>query len=273
MSRTPGAPEPAEAAETTEAFDRFVARLAAGPVGPEHPAAPADPGAELPSWLAQLAAALFRGQDEPTARRWARSAHTALGRLEGPVPFAVVHDWHAHAVAPLLAEVSARRGGEGAALESVRRLHERALAGERATEEEWTEALGPALTQVYGYAYAYADAYATASVNACEYAMDNDYGEEKAAEFAAMYAKLNTDANARSYADANALANTRVLAAAFAAADEQAFAQAYPFAYVHAYALADAERAEQTGRDERYRAACARLADGLAAALDRAANR
>ncbi|WP_172381241.1 SpcZ [Streptomyces sp. MNP-20] len=273
MSRIPGAPEPAEAAETTEAFERFVARLAAGPAGPEHSAAPDGSGAEPPSWLAQLAAALFHGQDDRTARHWARSVHTALGRLEGPVPFAVVHDWHAHAVAPLLAEVSARRGGDGAALESVRRLHERALAGERPTRQEWTEALGPALTQVYGYAYAYADAYATASVNAREYAMDNDYGEEKAAEFAAMYAKLNTDANARSYADANALANTRALAAAFAGADGRAFAQAYPFAYVHAYALADAERAERTGREERYRAACARLADGLTAALDRAAGR
>ncbi|QDQ15123.1 SpcZ [Streptomyces spectabilis] len=270
MSRTPVAPEPAGTAETTDAFEQFVELLAAGPTGPKHPVAPGGPG--LPSWLAQLAAALFHGQDEQAARRWALRVHTALGRLGGPVPFDVVHDWHAHAVAPLLAEASARRGGDGAAPDAVRRLHERALAGQRATRTEWTEALGPALTQVYGHAYAYADAYATASVNAREYAMDNDYGEEKAAEFAAMYAKLNTDANARSYADANALANTRALAAAFAGADEQAFAEAYPFAYVHVYALADAERAEPAGRDERYRAACARLADGLAEALDRAAG-
>ncbi|MFE0057865.1 SpcZ [Streptomyces sp. NPDC059003] len=251
MSRTTAA---------VETRDAFVARLEAGPGGPDL------------GWVTQVAAALFGGQDADTARVWAVRVHEDLVRLGGRVPFTVVHDWHAHTVVPLLAEAGARRGGDGAAQEAVRALHERALAGERAGEAEWAAALGPALTEVYRYAYAYAEAYATAAANARGYAMDNDFGEEKAAEFATMYAKLNTDANARSYADANAIAHTRLLAAAFAGADEEAFAAAYPFAYVHAYALADAERAEQEGRAERYRAACGRLADGFTESLARASG-
>ncbi|MER7350631.1 SpcZ [Streptomyces aurantiacus] len=260
-----------------ESWDEFVARLADGPAGGS--------GSLTPSWLAQVAAALYCGQGGDAANAWARRMYDGLERLGGQVPFDVVHDWLARTVSPMLAETSAPRGSDGAAQEAVRHLHEKELAGERVEEGEWVEALGPALGELYRHAYAYADAYTTASVNARAYAMDNDYGEEKAAEFAAMYAKLNTDANARSYADANALANARALAAAFAKADEQAFAEAYPFAYAHACALAHAQRGED-GQDkdaqetrgdaevraERYRAACGRLGQGLAESVGRAAG-
>lgn len=239
----------------------------------------------MPPWLAQIAAALYCGQGGDAAKVWAREMYDGLGRLGGQVPFDVVHDWHARTVCPMLADTSARRGSDGVAQEAVRRLHEKASAGERVEERAWGVALGPALGELYRYAYAYADAYTTASVNARAYALDNDYGEEKAAEFATMYARLNTDANARSYADANALANARALAAAFATADAKAFAEAYPFAYAHACALAHAQRdengqdqdAEKTCADadvraERYRAACGRLGHGLAESVGRSAG-
>ncbi|WP_229697054.1 SpcZ [Streptomyces lasiicapitis] len=284
-----------------ESLDEFVTRLAAGPVGPAVPDGSVRPeradggsdgspaggaGSSMPSWLAQVAAALYCGQGGDAANVWARQMYDGLVRLGGQVPIDVVHDWHVRTVAPMLVQTSVRRGLDGAAQEAARRLHEKALEGERVEERAWREALGAALGELYRYAYAYADAYTTASVNARAYAMDNDYGEEKAAEFATMYAKLNTDANARSYADANALANARALAAAFAAGDEQAFAEAYPFAYAHACALAHAQPNEgqaqeqdaQETRDgadvraEQYRSACGRLGQGLAESVGRAAG-
>ncbi|MFE9404161.1 SpcZ [Streptomyces sp. NPDC006530] len=220
-----------------------------------------------------MAASLFAGQDSGSADAWARRLHAGLGRLGGQVPFRVVHDWHVSTVVPLLAQASVRCGADGEDQEGVRRLHSRALAGERVTETEWAEALGPALGEVYRRAYPYADAHAAASAGAHAYAMDNDYGEERAAEFASVYAELNSDANARSFADANALVNARALAAAFAAADEHALADAYPFAYVRACALAVAG-ADGAGEEwpGRYRAACERLADGLADSVGRVAS-
>lgn len=266
MTRTPA---PSEAAQD------FVARLEAGPGGAA--------GHREPEWFGQAAVTLFGGQDPGAARDWARRVHAELDRLDGRVPFSVVHDWHAHTLVPALAGTGSGADGgtdsaaDGGALESVRLLHLRALAGERATETEWADALVPALTGVYDRAYPYEVSYASSSASAREYALDNDYDEERAAEFAEMYAKLNTDANARSFADANALANARALAVAFAGADEGALAQAYPFAYVRACALAvsatdgKGDEGNKGGQESAaYRAACGRLADGLAGSLGRA---
>ncbi|MFI6638520.1 SpcZ [Streptomyces sp. NPDC050504] len=265
MTRTPA---PAETAED------FAARLAAGPGGAA--------GHREPEWFGQAAATLYGGQGPGAAREWAHRVHAELDRLAGRVPFSVVHDWHAHTVMPALAEAGSGAAGDGAdgagkgALEAVRLLHLRALAGEPVARAEWADALGSALTGVYRDAYPYADSYAASSVSAREYALDNDYTEEKAAEFAQMYAKLNTDANALSFAGAHALANAGALAAAFADADEEALAAAYPFAYVRVCALAvgtvegrDEEAARQ--RAAAYEAACGRLAAGLAESLERAA--
>jgi hypothetical protein len=230
---------------------------------------------DLPPWLAQVVAVLSDGQNPAAATDWMRRIHDELERLDGRVPFSVVHDWQANTVAPMLVEAGARRGGAAALQQSVQALHARALAGERVAEAEWIAALEPALRELYRDAYAYADAYATARTNALAYANANGFSENGAIEFADGYAKLNTSANVRSYADANAIANARALAAAYATADAQAYTECYPFAYVHAcaYATAHAGQDEQhdTGITERHRAAYAQLADGLADSLARAA--
>ncbi|MBH1934342.1 SpcZ [Streptomyces sp. AV19] len=247
-------------APSAEALPRFLARLDAAASGrwEERPAQ----GPDLPDWLVQLAGALWDGQDPDAAGEWARRMYDACARLDGRVPFGVVHDWHARTVAPLL--------GEGQ--EDVRALHLRALAGESVAEDAWAAVLEPALRDVHRRAYPYADAFATAAANARAWARTNDYGETEAEEFADGYARLNTGANVTSCADANALVHARASAAAFAAGDAVAYAACYPFAAVNAYALALAGQDTADGREERHRAACGRLADGLAESLERAAG-
>ncbi|MEU7042164.1 SpcZ [Streptomyces varsoviensis] len=253
-----------------ETFDQFLARLEEGHAAGSYDGAPAP-------WPAQVIGALFDGQDAAAAAKWARRVHGELARLDGQPPFAVVHDWHANTVTPMLAGAATRRGDDAGAQEAVRALHVRALAGERIGAEIWEAALVAALPEVYQHAYAYDEAYATASADAHAYAMANDYGEQKAAAFADNYAKLSTGANASSYATANALANARAAAAAYASGDSGSYAETYPFAYVRASVLALADREGAGGqettedRDERRRAACARLAAGLADSLGRTA--
>ncbi|MEU3187614.1 SpcZ [Streptomyces sp. NPDC006923] len=257
MSRPPAAVEP---------FPHFLARLEAVPEPP------GDKGpAETPPWPAQVVAALFEGQDPAVSKDWARRVHSELVRLGGQVPFTVVHDWHARVVVPMLAEASARDGGDTAPQRALLHLHTRALAGERIGEAEWSAALGPVVREAHRRAYAYEDAFATAYAGAHGYARANGFEESAAAEYAGTYATMNTGANAESYADANALANTPVLALAYATGDARAYAEAYPFAQARVCAHAHAGRRQAEGRPERLRAAHGRLADGLAEALARAA--
>ncbi|GAA0401835.1 SpcZ [Streptomyces luteireticuli] len=248
-------------APSAEALPRFLARLDAAAAGrwEERPAQ----GPDLPEWLVQLAGALWGGQDPDAAGEWARRTYDACARLDGRVPFAVVHDWHARTVAPLL--------GEGQ--EDVRALHLRASEGGQVTADAWAAALEPALRDVHRRAYPYADAFATAAANARAWARTNDYGEAEAEEFADGYARLNTGANVTSYADANALVHARALASAFATGDAAAYAACYPFATANAYALALAGQDVPDGGEERFGAACGRLGDGLADSLERAAGR
>ncbi len=213
----------------------------------------------------QVAEVLFDGLDPTEARAWARRVHQELTRLEGKVPFTVVHEWHFGTIGPLLTEVSARRGGSAASHQAVRSLHARALAGEQIAESDWSAALEPALREVYRYAYAYARAYASASSAARSYALAQGYGEAEATEYGESYAGLSTDANLRAHADANALANAAAAAAAFAAADTDAYAATCPFAQVRACVRAYADQDEGLERD-----VCARLAEGLLDCLARA---
>ncbi|MGK5639797.1 SpcZ [Streptomyces sp. URMC 126] len=256
-------------APSAEALPPFLAGLDAAAAGrwEEWPAQ----GPALPGWLAQFAGALWDGQGADAAGEWARRVHAACARLDGRVPLAVVHDWHARTVVPLLAEDGREAAGTGP-YEAVRALHPRAAAGEPVAEDAWAAALEPALRDTHRRAYPYADAFATAEANALAWARTNDYGETEAAEFADGYAKLNTGANVTSYADANALVHARALAAAYAAGDPVAYAATYPFAAVNAYALALAGQETADGRDERQRAAYERLAAGLADSLERAAG-
>ncbi|MEU5129710.1 SpcZ [Streptomyces mobaraensis] len=273
-------------APSAEALPRFLTRLDAAAAGrwEERPT----PGPDLPDWFVQLTGALWDGQDgrsdqadqnghngqgsqdgqgPAAAAEWARRVHDACARLDGRIPLTVVHDWHARTVVPLLAGPD-----EAGSYEDVRALHARAAAGEPAAEGAWAAALEPVLRDVHRRAYPYADAFATSASNALAWARTNDYGEAEAREFADGYARLNTGANVTSYADANALVQARALAAAYAAADPAAYAACYPFAAVNAYALALAGQDTADGREERHRAACGRLAAGLAESLERAAG-
>ena len=236
-----------------------------------------EPAAGMPAWLAQLVAALIDGQQPGTADDWARRLQAELVRLDGEVPFTVVHDWHARTVAPLLEQACA----DGSVQRAVGRLHAAALAGRSVTEPEWAAALEPALREVYQRAYGYSDAYAVNYANAEVYGTANGFGEAGTREYATYYAELATGANLRAYADANAIANARACAAAFATADPAAYAESYPYAAVRAYAQALADPAGSAAefgdsgtaaaqRDAHRWAAYHRLADGLLGSLGRA---
>lgn len=236
----------------------LLARLDTGPGGDDAP----DLG--MPPWLAQVVTALFDGQEAAAAHVWAARIHADLVRLDGRVPFAVVHDWHADTVVPLLDEVCDGQAAVGA-------LHARALAGWPVAEAQWTAALEPALRDVYRRAYAYDDAYRVNYDSACAYGTANGFGEEGTREYATYYAELATGANLRAYADANAVANARALATAFAAADPVAYAETYPYAAARACAFAwvNAAGGDRSARDQKVHA---RLAAGLTASLGRAAG-
>ncbi|WP_405362845.1 SpcZ [Kitasatospora sp. NBC_00085] len=243
-----------EAATERETFEAFLSSLGA------------DGRAAGPEWLRGVGEALFEAMEADAARDWARRVHLELVRLDGEVPFGVVHDWHHRSVQPVLVEASERRGGVAARHQAVADLHERASNGEWIGETAWAAELRPALRELYGYAYAYADAYAAAASAAGAYALANGYGEAEAAAYGASYAELNTEANARAHADANALANAPAVAGALAATDPAAYAATYPAARVRAVVRAHAEQDRTRTRD-----VGARLADGLADSLARVA--
>jgi hypothetical protein len=227
----------------------------------------------VPAWLTQVTESLLDGLDARLDARldatgtpaWAPRLRRLATRPAGMLPFTVVHDWHSRCVGPLVAEASARRGGEPGRHRAVRSLHERASAGQRVTEVEWCAALEPALTEVYRYAYPYTAAFDTAAAAAGSYALAHGHDEAGAEKYGSSYAELNTTANARVHAAANARANAAALAASFAAADPAAYAQTYPFAHVRACVLAYAGDDGSRERDAR-----ARLAEGLADSVERA---
>ncbi|MEU3573821.1 SpcZ [Kitasatospora sp. NPDC036755] len=223
-------------------------------------------GPAVPPWLAQVAEALSDGMDADAARAWARRVHREVERLDGRVPFSVVHDWYCSAVGPLLAEASARLGGSTAPHRAVLALHERAVDGGPVDEGTWRAALEPGLRELYRHVYPSAEAHAAAAAAAGAYALANGYDEAEAARFGETYAELNTTANVRSHTDANALANAAAMAAAYAAADPAAYAATWPAARVRAVVRVHADRNDERGE----RAAWARLAEGLADGLARA---
>ncbi|MFD4660869.1 SpcZ [Kitasatospora sp. NPDC058444] len=232
-----------------------------------HPAFQSSPGAAVPPWLAQVSEVLSDGLGgADAARAWERRVRREVERLDGRVPFRVVHDWYCAAVGPMLAEAGARRGGSVAPQQGVLALHGSALDGGRIDESTWRAALEPELRELFHHAYPYAEAHATAASAAGSYALANGYDAAEAARYGETYAELNTAANVRAHADANALANAAAVAAAYAAADPDAYAATWPSARVRAVVRVHADPRDEQGE----RAAWARLADGLAACLARA---
>ena len=55
----------------------------------------------MPLWLAHTASRLFRAQPLDRAKEWGLQFYAELKRLDGKLPFTVIHDWHANVVEPL----------------------------------------------------------------------------------------------------------------------------------------------------------------------------
>jgi hypothetical protein len=208
------------------------------------------PATVMPRWLAQMVPAFFDRQKQDQAFAWGLEFAAELKRIDGKVPFSVVHDWHANVVCPLGIEAAEKRGRDTAPHLALQALHLRALAGDVPTETEWRPVLrnanANADANANANAYANADAYAYADANADAYAYAN----------ADAYAYADANADAYAYADANAYANAN--AYAYADADAYAYACAYAYAdadanayaCAYAYACADAWNRLATGMIE-----------------------
>jgi hypothetical protein len=249
----------------------------------------------LPSWLPPVLATLIDGCGSGAGAEpeWLRRIGGRLRDSGGAVPFAVVHDWQAHTVLPMLLAVleassaASASGGTGSsegvgsseafeAVAALQRLHGQATAGEPAEAPVWEAALRPVLHQLYRLAYDYAGSYATAHASASTYATANNFSPAGAVSFAESYAAYSAEANRQSFAESNAPATAAALAAAYAqhgsTAAEVAYAEAYPFALVRACARASTGARAAPDSDEqggRGQAAYLRLADGLADSLAR----
>ena len=147
---------------------------ALGVIGPEIEGPSQCPATIMPRWLAQMVPGFFDRQKAEDAFAWGKGFTAELARLDGNVPFNVIHDWHANTVCQLGIDAAEKRGRDPAPHKSLQAMHLRALAGEKISEDEWR----PVLRDAYAYANADADAYADA------------------------YAYANADAYANAYADA-----------------------------------------------------------------------
>ena len=166
---------------TTDDDDRVLA-CALGVLGQDVESSNDCPAAVMPRWLAQIVVHLFDRQLFDDACDWGLRFYKALDRLDGNVPFSVVHDWHATVVTVLGIEAAQKSGSDLKPHEALQALHRRALAGEIIDVSEWRTVLRNADAYANAYAYAYANAYA--------------------------YAYADADAYANAYADADAYANT-----------------------------------------------------------------
>ena len=134
------------------------------------------PAQIMPRWLAQMVPAFFDRQTAADAFAWGRDFTAELARIDGKVPFSVVHDWHANTVCPLGIEVAEKRGRDVGPHKALQALHLRALSGEKISADEWrpvlknadADAYADADADAYADSHAYADAYTYA--NAYDYA-------------------------------------------------------------------------------------------------------
>jgi hypothetical protein len=253
----------------------------------------------LPPWLPPVLATLIDGAGAGAEPAWFRRIGDRLRHSGGAVPFAVVHDWQARTVLPLvLTALKASEASEGTdpaeasegtdpaeasersdsaeAVALLQRLHARAATGEPAEAPVWLAALQPVLHALYRLAYDHTGSYASAHASATAYATANNFSADGALSFAESYAAHSAEANRQSFAESNAPANAAALAAAYAqhggAAAEAAYAEAYPFALVRACAQAAATAPPAPGPDhlgQRRQAAFCQLAEGLADSITR----
>ena len=126
------------------------------------------PGAIMPRWLAHMVPTFFDCQEFDDAKDWGKRFYAALDRLNGIVPFSVVHDWCASTVSVMGVDAATMRGRNTAPHVALQAMHQRALSGEKIGADEWRPILRNAAPYPYADAYtdaeagAYASAYADA---------------------------------------------------------------------------------------------------------------
>ena len=213
---------------------------ALGVIGADINSASACPAQIMPRWLAQMTVWMFDAQKIEDALPWGSKFYAEIARLNGVVPFSVIHDWQANVVGPLAIEASKKRGRKAETHEALAAMQAEALTGKKFTADEWRPVLKAAFfdADANAAAYANADAYAYANADA-----DAD-----------AYADAYADADANAYAYAYAYANAYANVDAYANADAYAYANANADAYAYAYAKQSAVK---------------RLADGLVECLAR----
>jgi hypothetical protein len=176
-----------------------------GVLGPDVNSPGDCPATVMPRWLAQMVPYFFDRQTAADAKSWGLKFYAELKRLNGNVPFSVIHDWQAHVVAPMAIEVATKRARPTDVHDAVKAIHERALAGDLAPKDEWVATLRSAYAYAYAYADANANAYADADAYAYAYADANANAYANANANANAYAYAYANANAYAYANANAV--------------------------------------------------------------------
>ncbi|MGE3712225.1 MAG: hypothetical protein AB7G35_21470 [Hyphomicrobiaceae bacterium] len=142
------------------------------------------PAAVMPRWLARMVPWFFDRQKAADAYDWGLRFYAELKRIDGQVPFSVVHDWHATVTTEMAIEVAKKLNKDPAPHVAMQNLHKRALAGETISESEWHRVLKPAYAHAYAHAYAYAyadaDAHAHADAHAYAYAYADAHADAHA---------------------------------------------------------------------------------------------
>lgn len=223
----------------------------------------------MPLWLAKAADALFDArliQAAPTfpdgsAKTWGLRFYGELKRLDGKVPFSVIHDWHANTIGPLVVEFSRRPepnpwSGEESP-KALEDMHAAALAGRQIAAIEWRAVLIDAFRHIHARGRI-----GPAVTIAKRYTLDETIAMGAGA-YAAAYGKSNADMFAHAHWNSDA----RLDAYTGCAVD------AYGIVQSHAKLLADPnpnyDQYQNLGVKNRI-TALARLADELVEGLARA---
>ena len=107
----------------------------------------------MPLWLAHTASRLFRAQPLDRAKDWGLRFYAELKRLDGKLPFTVIHDWHTNVVEPFAIKFSKRRGPNPWRYverpKALQSLHARALSRDKIGVDEWRHVLCNAFSHIY----------------------------------------------------------------------------------------------------------------------------
>ena len=107
----------------------------------------------MPLWLAHTASRLFRAQPLDRAKEWGLQFYAELKRLDGKLPFTVIHDWHTNVVEPFAIKFSKRRGPNPWRYverpKALQSLHARALSRDKIGVDEWRRVLCTAFSHIY----------------------------------------------------------------------------------------------------------------------------